>query len=121
MATEAILQSITAPAAADLSAKQYYAITIDTNGNAAIATAAKNCDGFLQNNPKQGQAANVAIFGKTKAVISATVAIGDLLEIGSTGTLVEHATGTVVAKALEAGASGNTITVLMLKSNALYA
>src|SRR5262249_4488334 len=115
MATEAVQTVISAPAAADLSTKQFYAITIDTNGNAALATAAKNCDGFLQNTPSTGQAAAIAIFGETKAAISATVTVGQLLEIDTGGTLKPVASGTAVAKALQGGASGNIITVLELK------
>src|SRR5579863_7085631 len=108
MATEAILQLISSPAGADLSAKQFYAITV--SGTAAIATAAKNCDGILQNKPTSGQAASVAIFGVSKAVLgTGGVTAGGLMEIASGGTLVALASGSAVAKALETGAAGNVI------------
>lgn len=122
MATESNLISITVPAGSGgLATSQFCAVQIDTNGTAVLAADDKNCDGILQNKPAEGQAAEVAIFGVSKAKITDTVTVGELLEVAETGgTLVPVDGGTVVAKALEGGATGNIITVLMLKSNAVY-
>src|ERR1022692_4039905 len=105
MATEALLQTISVPAAADLSAKQFYAVTVGST--AALAATGKNADGFLQNKPTSGVAASVAIFGVTKAAITDTITAGALLEVASGGTLINHSSGTIVAKALDGGATGN--------------
>jgi hypothetical protein len=120
MATEAILQNLSFPTAVNLSANQYCAVSVDNTGHIVLATTGKNMDGILQNNPNN-DTATVGIAGRSKAVLGSTVAIADLLEVGANGVLIEHASGTPVAKALDAGASGNIISVLILKSNALYA
>lgn len=121
MAWEAIQQTISLDAAADLSAKLFYAISTDSSGKAAIATAAKNCDGFLQNKPTAGQAADVAIFGVTKVQTSGAVTAGALMEVDASGNLKSIASGTAVAKALETCTGAAIITALILKSNAVYA
>jgi len=121
MATEAILQTLSGTAAADYRTKQFYAVTFTSDGNITLAATGKECDGFLQDKPNINQAGSVAIFGVTKAAISDTISIGQLLEVDSGGTLKGSSAGTVVAKALEAGATGNIISVLIQKSNAVYA
>jgi hypothetical protein len=121
MATEQNLTNISLTTNSDLSAKQYFAVSVTNAGNATLATAAKNCIGFLQNAPTSGQTATVAVSGKTKAAITDTISIGAQLEIASGGTLVNLASGVAVATALEAGATGNIISVLMLPNNGLYA
>jgi hypothetical protein len=76
----------------------------------------------LQNTPdgSTDTAATVAVRGKTRAAITDTIsAIGAPLEIGTNGTLVNHASGTVVAIADETGVSGDVISVSILTSNAL--
>jgi hypothetical protein len=121
MAYEAVNHKFSAPAASDLSTKQYYGVIFDTTGSIALATAAKNIDGILQDAPKSGQAGAVAIDGVTKAAISGTVTAGDQLEVASGGTFVTLASGQAVAKALTGGATGNIISVLLYKGNGLYA
>lgn len=120
MAFEQNLQTLSAQAAADLSAKQFYAVKFDTAGKINLATAAKNIDGILQNKPTTDQAALIAYDGVSKAALSGTVSNGDLLEVASGGTFVTLASGTAVCKALEAGVTGNTIAVKFLRSNAAY-
>ena len=121
MATEAILHNLSVPTNSDMSANQYKAVNISSTGFCVLSTAAKNIDAVLQNNPASGDTATVAIFGVSKVILSGTVANGALMEVGSSGTFVTIASGTAVAKAMEAGVSGNIITALMLKSNAVYA
>jgi len=124
MATEAILQTISLPAGADLSSSQFCAVFIDTDGTAKLAAEDKNADGILQNNPKQGQAASVAVLGISKVKIGDTVTVGQSLEMGTGGGLVPYNDAVVIGKALEGGASGNIITVLLFpgaKAVAVYA
>lgn len=121
MSVESTITSLTFPAAADLRTKQFYAISIDSSGAAALATAAKNCDGFLQGKPNIGEAASVGVFGQTKAIASGNISKGQLVEVDTGGKIKAVASGTVVGKALEAsGADGTVISILMLKSNAVY-
>lgn len=110
------------PASTDLSSYQYRAVTIDSNGQLAVATAAKNIDGILQDKPAaQGRAGLVQWGGQSKATAGGNFSIGGLLEVGTSGKLVALASGTAVAKALEAGSDGKIVSVKLLQSNAAYA
>jgi hypothetical protein len=121
MAFDAILQGFSAPASADLSSHQFAPVIFDGSGNIALATAGKNIDGILQDAPKSGQAGNVAINGIAKGVLSGTVAQGAQVQVGSSGTFVTLSSGTAVGKALTGGATGNVVSILLYKSNAVYA
>jgi hypothetical protein len=124
MALESNQSLISVAAAADLSAKQFYAVTIGSGGTIDVSTAAKNCDGILQDKPTSGKVGTVQYDGITKAAISASsnVAIGGLLEVDTGGTLKAIASGTAIAKALQATNTGTVtiITVRLLRSNAVY-
>lgn len=128
MAVEQICFSVSADAASDLSAKQFYAVKLDTTtagSKISLATAAKNCDGFLQDKPTSGRAGQIAVLGISKVAITASTAItsGQLLEVDTNSTLKGVASGTVVAKALEpldSTAAVCIITALILKSAAAY-
>ena len=63
MATQEVLTTITLIAAADLSAKQFFGVILDSAGKAALAGTAGQVIGILQNKPTSGQAAIVAISG----------------------------------------------------------
>ena len=105
-------------AAADLSAKQFFAIY---NGN--VAGAGKAIDGILQDNPANGKTGCIAYNGLTKAVISASQALTagvTLLEVDTGGTLTTKSSGIAVAKAAEAlssVASTRIVTVQLLPAN----
>ena len=109
-------------AAADLSAKQYFAINA---GN--LATAAKAIDGILQDNPLLGKAGAIATRGITRAVITAsqTLTAGvTQLEVATGGTLSVLAAGIAVAMARESltsVAATRIVAVELLPSNAAHA
>ncbi len=123
MAFEEMLtfQRRTIVAAADLTAKQFFAINA---GN--VATAAKNIDGILQDNPASGKAGSIAVAGITKAVISASQALTKdvtLLEVDTGGTLKVVSAGTAVAKAMESltsVAATRIVAVELLPNNAVF-
>ena len=71
-------QIITLEAADDLSAKQYYFVSIDADGKATyIATDDnQNAIGILQNTPTAGQAAAICVGGLSKLEVNAAVAEG---------------------------------------------
>ena len=114
-------------AGADLTTKQYYAVSTESGGTIVVSTAAKAIDGILQDNPNTGEAGSVARSGKTKAAITAsqTLTAGvTLLEVAAGGTLSVLAAGTAVAKALESltsVAAVRFITVELLPGNAAFA
>ena len=111
---------ITLPAAADLSAKQYYFVKVNTSGQAALCAAATDRPiGVLQNTPTAGQAAEVLVVGGTKIVSSASIDEGSLIGTASTGKAdaktpgtdtTEYGVGQVI---LAAGADGEVLTAVI--------
>ncbi len=74
---------ITLPAGADLSAKQYYFVKINTSAQAVLCSGATDKPiGVLQNAPTSGQAAEITVVGGTKIVASASLDEG--VAIGTT-------------------------------------
>lgn len=103
-------------AAADLSGSQYYAVAIDSNGRAALATiAGQRVVGILQDQPKQYENATVRYRDGSKAHIGGTVAKGDKLTVDSSSRLVTSTLSTdfIVAVALDAGTVDQVISVLL--------
>jgi hypothetical protein len=104
-------------AAADLSAKQYFAVKLTAARSVNLAnTGGENIYGILQNTPLANDAADVGIFGVSCAVVgSAGCAAGDALSTDNTGALVTQSGGNkTVAVALEAGTSGEIISVKII-------
>lgn len=99
-------------AAADLSAKQYYAVKVDSNREYALCSAGTDkIAGSLQNKPEAGQVALVYNRGTFPVKLGDTVAIGDLLTADSNGAWVATTTSNdiVAAKATQAGSAGDVI------------
>ena len=124
MAYDVNLQTLTGIAGGAL--PQFTAVSLNNAGQYIASTAAANMDGILQTKAAaQGNTITYAYAGITKANLAAgaTVAIGGPLEVGAGGNLVPHASGTIVAKALEASTAAavvKTITVRLLQSNATF-
>jgi len=73
-------------AAADLSAKQFHFVKLDSNGKAALCAAATDVPcGVLQNKPSAGQAATIVVMGETKISSDAALNEGDLIGTSSDG------------------------------------
>ena len=73
---------ITLEAAADLSAKQYHFVAVNTAGKAALTGDDGNPVGVLQNKPTAGQAAQVCVAGVTKLVIGTESGLGAGYNVG---------------------------------------
>jgi ABC-type taurine transport system substrate-binding protein len=72
-------------AGADLSAKQYTFVKLNSSGQVIAAAAATDVPiGVLQNNPVSGAEASVLIVGGTKIVASAAATLGTALNFGTT-------------------------------------
>jgi hypothetical protein len=70
----------TLEAAADLSAKQFHFVKLDSNGKAALCAAVTDIPcGVLQNKPTAGQAATIVVMGETKISSDAALNEGDLI------------------------------------------
>lgn len=92
-------------AAADLSAKQYYAVKVDSNGKAALAGAGEFVAGILQNKPVAGQAANIAWGGVTKAFAGGNITAGNKVAADANGKFV--AASEAVVNTSDAGAAAD--------------
>lgn len=101
------LKTISLAAAADLSAKEGYAIKVDTSGYAAVqASANAGGIGVLVADPSlptaAGGAASVAMFGQVvKVSASGAITVGDKLGIDGAGQFKTHASGPMWGYALQ--------------------
>jgi hypothetical protein len=78
--------SISRLAAADLSAKQYYFVNLNSTGGVVLADAAgESCLGVLLNKPTSGQVAQVAIGGVTKVISSGVIAVNAMVATDANG------------------------------------
>lgn len=125
MSYEQSLEMRSEVAAVDLSAKQFYAVTVQADGLHLAATG-KAINGIQQGKAASGAVASFAIRGRTKAAITASTVIakGAQLEVDSGGTLIPLNSGVAVAQAMEALASTASvcaIAVELLPANGLFA
>lgn len=97
--TENVSGLLSLPAAADLSTKQFYAVDINSSGQAALCAAAgARVIGILYNDPDATgeMAAVMPLAGrKAKAIAGDTLTMGDLLATNASGKLVTAVKGTV--------------------------
>lgn len=127
MSTEQIVECINLEAAADLSAKQFFIVYVDSNGKAALTAAATTQPiGVLQNTPTSGQAASVAIRGVTKLSGGAALTIGQQIGSDSAGqgtALTLDAAGTVynyaVGRVIKASGAADGLAEVVLYSAGL--
>lgn len=108
--------SYTLESSGDLSAGQYYAVVVNSDGEAELAGAGVNIDGVLQNKPDaQYQTATIMQKGITKAVVGTGLCTaGDLLEIEAGGDFIVRSAGAIVGRALETGAvAGDIVSILL--------
>lgn len=96
MASEQNLTCISLAAAADLSTKQYYAVTVNSSGTVELCDAAgESVTGILQNDPTSGQIATVAVGGISKGILGGTVASGAMVKTNSSGKFVSASAAVV--------------------------
>ena len=73
-------------AGADLSDKQFYFVKVDGNDEFVLCSAITDrAFGVLQNNPEQGQEANVQTIGNTKIVGTVALSLDDVVAPATTG------------------------------------
>lgn len=92
MATSKEQVTATYEAAADLSAKQYFNVTMDSDGKVAACTSIADIPiGILQNTPVTSDAARVALSGISKIHLGETVDEGAIVSTSATGMAVAAA------------------------------
>lgn len=115
MAHELPVQNTSLIAGADLSAKQFYAVKINSSGQIVLAGAGENAIGILQDEPASGQVGNVMVLGESMAIYGGTVTAGQNLAVDAAGKLVTAGgSAAVVALAKEGGAAGEVHTVYVV-------
>lgn len=86
---------ITLEAAADLSAKQYYFVKVDSNGKADVCSAVTDVPvGVLQNKPTAGFAAEIVTVGVSKVSSDAALTEGMLIGTSADGQAGQKVPGT---------------------------
>jgi len=112
-ATHINRQAFTAPADVDLSTKQYYALSINSDGEAVVAGAASVKPYILGNKPSvAGQPAEVIYSGVCPVVCGGSVTAGNSVKTDSDGKIVAASTGnSAIGIALTSGASGEQANV----------
>ena len=96
MANDQNLVTVTKTAENDLSAKQYYIVELSAENQVDVCDGATDLPyGVLQNDPDVGQAATVAIGGKTKVVSDGSgvnITVGSWLGTDGSGKAVVKST-----------------------------
>lgn len=116
MATQGQQVRETYVAGADLTERQFRFVTVGTNGAVTATEAEKAADGVLLNDPDNGQAATVVVFGRVIVEAGGNIDAGDEVASGANGVAVAATTGDIIlGKALEDGVNGQLITVDFFK------
>ena len=109
------LECLNFPANADLSSYKFRVVELMSSGNVQLATLGKGI-GVLQNIPKSGEQATVAIDGESKAVAGGAISIADHVRVLSGGWCVKINSGDLsgvidLGMAMTAASSGGLFTV----------
>jgi hypothetical protein len=108
----------TFPAGEDLSAKQFFMVTINTEGKVVLAKAGEIAFCLL-NAPKSEESATLAVPLQVKNVVGEEVKAGWKLKVNAEGKLVKATEEKhVCAVALETGKSGAIVTVASFPAGA---
>ena len=105
---------ITRVAGADLSAKQYHFVEMDSSGLVTACNGAGDLPiGVLQNAPLAGQEAEVLVVGGTKVVAGEAVTTASIIGTSATGTAVAKDTTTNyrVGRVIDATGAADGVTV----------
>lgn len=105
--------SVTLTAGADLSTHQFKFVSVDANGDVVLTADDAKAQGVLMNAPGDGEAATVAINGIVKVECGAAVTAGGAVSSGANGEAKNAASGEVLGTALETGADGRIISILL--------
>ncbi len=103
-------------AGSDLSSSQYKAVALATDGAVDVAGSNVAGIGFLNNSPKVGAVAEIAVVGGgAKAIAGGTITANDLLKTDAIGDVVTAVNGeNFVGIALEDAVDGDVFGVLVI-------
>lgn len=117
MSTTQAVTTITVPANADLSTKQFYAGQINGAGLVVLAGAGARVDGLIQNKPSaQGQPTELATAGLSKGIAGGAINPGAEVASDANGKIVAAAATNYIIGVYvgdHAAADGEYISVLI--------
>lgn len=103
-------------AAADLSAHQYRAMRLSAaNTVNTTSESGARVFGVLQNKPLASEAAEVRVYGMSKAIAGAAVTAGNRVQTNATGFFINATSGLNVAGDAVTGASSGGIFTLVVR------
>jgi hypothetical protein len=118
MAFEQSIKTISLESGADLTAKQYHFVQINTStGKVEACAAGGDGIGILQNAPAAGEAASVAIEGVSKLLIETAASVGfgsNLMADAAGGGELATSTNYVLAKCLEDPTTDDEVVAVLL-------
>lgn len=116
MSQQNVNQKITMIAGADLSNNIYNLVKLGTTEDTIVLAGSDDrVIGVLDNKPKSDEQASVIISGTAKVKAGGTIAYGDYVVSNASGQAIKRTTeSNVVGIALEAGASGDIIEILLM-------
>ena len=117
MATQGAQIRETYVAGSDLRAKQFFFVSLATDGAIDSTGDGAAADGVLLNDPNTGEAASVVVFGRVTVECGATVTLGASIASDAAGNAIVAVTAgdIILGKALEAGVDGQIITIDFFK------
>lgn len=122
MAYEETIIKVSAVAGVDLSAEanRYTGVKLNASGSVIkIAALTDNPFGVLQNDPRQGQAAAIAVSGISKVKAGAVIAPGDQFSFNTSGKAIIGAVGAkIVGTAVTGGVANDVISALINTASA---
>lgn len=106
---------ISISAGADLSAKQFHVVKVNSSAAAVAAGASDTTQvGILQNKPTSGQVGSVRVAGVSKAAAGGSITAGAAVTSDANGKVVAATTGKqIIGFALAGAASGDIVAVLV--------
>jgi|SRR6185437_2414503 len=98
---------------------QYLCVALNTTSRQSVlaSSSGQQIYGILQNKPAAGQAADVGIFGVTKAVAGGSITAGDKLMAKNDGTVITWTSSgnkAQIGYAIETAASGAVFTMVLM-------
>ena len=115
MAFEQSIQSVSGPANASLTTKQYYAVVFNSSGNIAVAGAGVPIAGVLQNAPASGDGAEVAVSGISKVALGGTATAGTMAAVDSAGKFLNAVSGDIAVGVFVKGGSSGEVGSMLVK------
>lgn len=121
MAFNNALMTITLEAGVDLSAKQFFFVSVSADGQVDPTGDGASAIGVVQNDPNAaGKAATIAIGGVTKVSAGGAITAGNAVASDAAGEAVVAASGDVIlGTALADAADGDLVSILFQPRNAV--